>query len=195
MMEYMIDNSGIAVFKNAFDEEYCENAIKTFENACDKGLTFNRQVHEKFATVYKSDEQMASVDWISNDTIDPGNKKFQDTFWTDVYPIYLEKFGCLTELAEHNIFHIKIQRTEPEQGYHVWHCEASNRQLSNRIMAFILYLNDVEEGGETEFLYQRKRIKPSQGTLALWPACFTHTHRGNPPLSNTKYIMTGWVEF
>jgi len=60
---------------------------------------------------------------------------------------------------------------------------------------WMVYLNDVEEGGETEFLYQHKRLKPEQGTLVIWPASFTHTHRGNPPLSNDKYIVTGWTEF
>jgi len=39
------------------------------------------------------------------------------------------------------------------------------------------------------------RVKPKQGTLLIWPAAFTHTHRGNPPLSNVKYITTGWIEF
>jgi hypothetical protein len=61
-------------------------------------------------------------------------------------------------------------------------------------MTFILYLNDIDEGGETEFLYYPKRVKAKQGRLILWPAGFTHTHRGNPPLSNTKYVMTGWIE-
>jgi hypothetical protein len=56
-------------------------------------------------------------------------------------------------------------------------------------------LNTVKEGGETEFLYYKKRINPIEGRLVIWPAGFTHTHRGNPPLSNDKYIITGWLEF
>ena len=58
----------------------------------------------------------------------------------------------------------------------------------------MLYLNSVTEGGETEFLYQKRRIKPQQGRLVIFPAGFTHTHRGNPPLSGDKYILTSWVE-
>ena len=81
------------------------------------------------------------------------------------------------------------------EGYHAWHCEDDSRDNATRILTFILYLNDVNEGGETEFLYYPKRIKAEAGKLILWPAGFTHTHRGNPPLSNTKYILTGWVEF
>ena len=61
--------------------------------------------------------------------------------------------------------------------------------------AYILYLNDVPEGGETEFLYQRLRVSPKEGTLVIFPASYTHTHRGNPPLRGSKYIMTGWIEF
>ena len=44
-------------------------------------------------------------------------------------------------------------------------------------------------------LNQSLRIKPEQGTLVLWPAGYTHIHRGNPPLSGEKYIMTGWLEY
>ena len=58
-----------------------------------------------------------------------------------------------------------------------------------------VYLNDVTEGGETEFLYQKCRFKPEKNTILIWPAQFTHVHRGNPPLSNDKYIITGWVEY
>ena len=53
-------------------------------------------------------------------------------------------------------------------------------------------INDVEEGGETEFLHQHVRFTPKRGTVVFWPAAFTHQHRGNPPLKGTKYILTGW---
>ena len=58
----------------------------------------------------------------------------------------------------------------------------------------MLYLNDVDDGGETEFLHQSKRVKPEEGTFLIWPAGFTHMHRGNPPLKGEKYIVTSWVE-
>ena len=62
-------------------------------------------------------------------------------------------------------------------------------------MAYILYLNTVKEGGETEFLYQHLRVKPEAGTFLLFPADYMYTHRGNPPLTEEKYIVTGWIEF
>ena len=64
--------------------------------------------------------------------------------------------------------------------------------MRNRVLAWTVYLNDVEEGGETEFLYQQLKIKPKANTAAIWPGGFTYLHRGNPPISETKYILTGW---
>ena len=58
-----------------------------------------------------------------------------------------------------------------------------------------MYLSDVEEGGELEFLYQNKRVKPKKGDFVVWPAYFTHMHRGNPPISDEKYIVTGWYQY
>ena len=58
----------------------------------------------------------------------------------------------------------------------------------------MMYLNTVEEGGETEFLYLAKRFKPVRGRVLIWPAGFTHVHRGNPPLTGEKYIATSWLE-
>jgi hypothetical protein len=84
-----------------------------------------------------------------------------------------------------------VQKTEPTQGYHSFHCEDSTWDLYCRSMAWMVYLNDVEEGGETEFLYQKLKVKPKKGTTLIWPGGYTHMHRGNPPMED-KFIATGW---
>ena len=90
---------------------------------------------------------------------------------------------------------VKIQKTEPTEGYHIWHHESNYvyKDLLERVLAYTVYLNDVDEGGETEFLYQSKRIPPRKGTVVIFPAGYTHYHRGNPPLKGNKYIATGWI--
>jgi hypothetical protein len=86
----------------------------------------------------------------------------------------------------------KLQKTPVGGGYHTWHCEDFAITSSNRILVWSIYLNDVEEGGETEFLYLNKRIKAEKGVTVIFPANFVATHRGNPPISNDKYLLTGW---
>ena len=66
---------------------------------------------------------------------------------------------------------------------------------NNRLLNVQLYLNTVNEGGETEFLYEQRREKAVQGKLLIYPSSMTHIHRGNTPLSNEKYILNGWIEF
>ena len=70
-----------------------------------------------------------------------------------------------------------------------------NKGFENEPRAFVfsIYLNDVEEGGETEFLHFSKRVKPKTGRIVIWPAAFPYLHRGNPPLSGEKYILTSWM--
>ena len=106
------------------------------------------------------------------------------THYIDYYSV-LGKMGFISSDS-------KFQRTKPGGGYHMWHCENSTYEMSNRTLVWMIYLNDVEEGGETEFLHQHVRLTPKRGTVVFWPAAFTHQHRGNPPLKGTKYILTGW---
>ena len=107
--------------------------------------------------------------------------------------LYLEKYEQLHSFRFQQIY-LNIQKTVPTQGYHQWHCETGGQGNNQRLLVTMMYLNDVEEGGETEFLYQSKRYKPTKGTFLVWPAGFTHTHRGNAPLSGEKYIATSWIE-
>jgi hypothetical protein len=93
---------------------------------------------------------------------------------------------------------MKMQRTGPGGGYHVWHAEQGPGTNASRVVAYMLYLNTLspEEGAETEFLYQKKRLNPVENTMVLWPAAYTHAHRGNPVLGEThKYIVTGWFYY
>ncbi len=95
---------------------------------------------------------------------------------------------------------INIQKyKQNEGGYFYYHSEiyphpndAENDALHRKLL-WMFYLNDVEEGGETEFYHQQLATVPKQGTMVIAPAGFTHTHRGNMPKSGDKYIFTSWL--
>ncbi|MFT7722127.1 MAG: 2OG-Fe(II) oxygenase [Roseateles sp.] len=93
---------------------------------------------------------------------------------------------------------INLQRYLAGQGgYPYWHCEQYPRrdqgEALHRAVLWTIYLNDDFDAGETEFLYQGRRIAPRTGSLLIAPGGFTHTHRGNRPLGGDKYIATSWV--
>ncbi len=86
-----------------------------------------------------------------------------------------------------------LQKTPPAGGYHRFHTENVGYKNATRSLVWMIYLNDIEEGGETEFPLQHKRIKPRRNMGVMWPGGVTHFHRGLPPYSNEKLILTGWL--
>jgi 2OG-Fe(II) oxygenase superfamily len=95
---------------------------------------------------------------------------------------------------------IQMQKYAKGEGHYAyWHCETYPDQRRDealhRALLFMVYLNDVDEGGETEFFHQQRRLQPKAGTLVIAPAGFTHTHRGCMPVSGDKYILTSWILF
>ena len=65
----------------------------------------------------------------------------------------------------------------------------------HRLFAWMIYLNDVEDGGTTNFTYYDLKIKPETGKTLIWPAEWTHAHSGEILNSGVKYIITGWMHF
>jgi hypothetical protein len=187
--QYYIDNH-IGLFKNFMPDQLINDYTNYFNKCEQQGAIYPRQQDETLV----SDNAIDTIRE-TNVALTYTNKPFIDIFFKDVYPLYTQKYSYLKQLATHNILEVKIQKTKIGEGYHIWHCENSKMKSRNRILAFMVYLNDVTEGGETEFLYQKCRFKPEKNTMLVWPAQFTHVHRGNPPLSNDKYIITGWVEY
>lgn len=178
-----------------FDEAFCSEVISFFENMSEAGFAYSRKIEEK--PRYEKDDTSVFVGDVPIIRLDVSKQllnHFHYIFWNQVYPIYSDKFDILNTIEKHGIYQEKIQKTKVGGGYHVWHCESGSRGLAGRILVYNLYLNTVDEGGETEFLYYPKRVKAETGRFLLFPAGFTHTHRGNPPISNDKYIITGWVE-
>ena len=86
-----------------------------------------------------------------------------------------------------------------EGGYPYWHCELFPRDGSaetlHRHLLWTIYLNDGFDAGETEFLFQQRKIAPRTGDLLIAPTAFTHTHRGNKPQNGDKFIATSWILF
>lgn len=186
----------IGVYDGAFSINFCDKIIEYFKWCQANSRTYSRADAE----ILKKDESCnlnptSSEINFSLPHIQHLLQEFNVSFWDVCYKNYTNNFSDLNNYQDHTIYTYKVQKTMPAGGYHLWHSEDGTKSFSDRIGVYILYLNDVAEGGETEFLYQSKRIAPKKGRLIIFPPNYPWAHRGNPPLSGEKYIMTGWVEF
>ncbi len=183
----------IGVYQDTLTPQQCQNFISLFETMKNMKMTMRRNPELEGTAHEKSDETFFLSDYIMGSPHNPQFTGLMDKFWTN-YKDYTSKYSSLQNIRQHNVQQIRIQKTLPGEGYHLWHFENGYIDVAKRIVAWMVYLNDVEEGGETEFLYLHKRVRPKAGTMLIWPAGFTHTHRGNQPLSGSKYIITSWTE-
>lgn len=185
----------LGLYENAFTEDFCESVVARMDAGFDNKVVINRKASDGADKHQKDDFQILPSQFV--DSTFALGQDLQEVFYStfkEKLNDYIEQFSVLKNYSDLSMYGIKLQKTPIGGGYHLWHCEVGDRATASRMLTYILYLNDVDEGGETELLYYHKRIKPKKGTLVIFPAHFTHAHRGNPPLSNEKYIATGWIE-
>tara|TARA_B100001175_G_C19437822_1_gene604521 strand:- start:646 stop:1227 length:582 start_codon:yes stop_codon:yes gene_type:complete len=174
----------IGVYPDVVPEKLCDYLIKFFDQS-NFSIIKSRSTENR--SPWRSDKQIIMESFAPGEATDLLSfvSKALSDYVNELAPIF-HNFSFVSSLT-------LLQKTEPKQGYHNFHAEDTAYQQSDRTMAWMVYLNDVENGGETEFLHQQKKIKPEKGTVVIWPGGFTHMHRGNPPMSN-KYIATGWFQ-
>ena len=178
----------IEIYDHALSQKECEILINQFEKSDDQsaGTTSGGyKPEEKKCTqlsVNLNDQSVISTvvkpHLVSH--IKQYNEKYRDyLYYTSTWNFYREAL---------------LQKYDgKEDGYKVWHCEHnSEKSCSKRIMAWMFYLNDAKCG--TEF-YDRPTIKAKRGRCVIWPAFWTHMHRGVTPNIGLKYIITGWISY
>lgn len=89
----------------------------------------------------------------------------------------------------------QIQCYPPSKGHYTEHVDANSMMASLRVLSGVIYLNTLEEGGETSFPYQDKKIKPVQGSIAIFPSNFAFPHEALNPIKKPKYIIATWLAF
>lgn len=112
------------------------------------------------------------------------------------YADYLQQWPFLkTMLNDIDIGEFNIQRYDPGGHFAATHSERTTLEHAHRVLVWMTYLNDVTDGGETNFLHFDLNVKPERGKTLIWPAEWTHAHSGKMVKSGHKYIITGWMHF
>lgn len=176
----------IGIYHEAVPDDYCDRMIERFKKlesatAAWRGEDSNNGLKNRKDFSFMFDRDAEDLALETNQILDR-----QLSVYLDEHPaLGMQQFYSRA---------IKVQRTPPKGGFHTWHCEhGSSLDSAYRNLVWTIYLSDIPDGeGETEFLEFGRKISPRKGTIAFFPAGWTHTHRGNPVYTCDKYIATGW---
>jgi hypothetical protein len=185
----------IGIYDGYIPEVECDKAIAYYEKQNSLNKAYDRIQSENASINTKSDKAIN----LGGDEVETWFEEFKPLLVN--FDLALRNYqisnGLLSAYGVDKFKYttLKIQKTLPGQGYHIWHLEHGHEppEATRRVLAFTIYLNDIKEGGETEFLHQSVRAKPVKGRCVIWPAGFPYLHRGNPPLQGEKYIITSWL--
>tara|TARA_B100000424_G_scaffold238521_1_gene204641 strand:+ start:225 stop:803 length:579 start_codon:yes stop_codon:yes gene_type:complete len=173
-------------YSGAFSKEDCARIID--------GIKFFDQNHLLFYDKEKLTREDHKTVNISHDYNFSASSRIAEEIFPKIKPCvdeYLQAFNVLG-MRKFLLHDLKLKEIPSGGGFHAWHYENGALDVAARQFVVQIYLNDDFDGGETEFLYQQRREVAVAGDVLIFPASFTHTHRGNPPLGGTKYIATSW---
>ena len=183
----MVDDH-ILVLKQFVPKNECEKLIENFESSPEKmvdgliggnGVDYSRKKCKEIYYDFHSREERGCIQKYAPLAIEKYKEKY--TFLEKIYPFDVSDT-------------YKIQKYHPNEGFFDLHCESPTNKHPT-LLAWMIYLNDVTDGGYTEFPSQGKKYQPRTGNLLIWPAFFTHPHKGIASKTQTKYIVTGWCNY
>ena len=91
---------------------------------------------------------------------------------------------------------LRLKRYRPSSGDEFPdHVDVGDHASARRFLAALLYLDDVEEGGETEFPLWGQQIQPRAGSVMVFPPLWPWLHAGRPPISGPKYILSTYLHY
>ncbi len=186
------------IFEGKIDPRICDNLLNFYEtctyvNKLSYQATPNANVmeggvfrgHGKSSTDLHLHMMFCQNEWCLKEYFDSMDKVLDSFF--DEY----EYAGGLESRFSDGF---NIQRYAPGEGYTVWHFERmSGVDHKDRAFVWMTYLTDNPDGG-TEWLYQDKYVAAEKGKTVIWPAEWTHTHRGRVDEKLEKTIITGWID-
>ena len=186
----LFGNSGpsfIEIYDNALTSKDCERIIDYFEKSIqvEGGFFTNGRRIEDHS--YKKCKELDALAFSQGGML----KNILLPKLNHYGKVYNKKYKSLDHLffwTTADKFNVQKYETE-EDGYKAWHTEHGPGNTSYRILAWMFYLNNAKSG--TEFIHY-PTVRAKQGRLVIWPAGWTHVHRGAPN-KGLKYIATGWV--
>ena len=190
-----LESNFIRIYEKAIPDKVCDKLIKRLLNP-----------NSNVAKRRNESSHLTSTDFfLSNNESDHVLRKLYDQI-SSLVKTYLEVYkkditddgggltlNFCTRFEQPRIVRYSNKNNVPEKfNDHSdnWSTDSSTRQVN-----IIMYLNDVDEGGATVFPYYNLSVKPEKGKLLMFPSFYTYTHRGEVPVSHSKFILVTWLHF
>ena len=175
----------IHLIEGAYSKESCNDLIDFFET------------NIKFAAPGKAgNEKLNNLEICLGIDFNKPSSTGLEFVLSNMLSQYKEKFPLIdSDMGDWYVSSsCQFAKFEPNNYYNHIHCE-HGKTVPNRIFAWMMYLNDIKDGGGTYFHHQNFTTKPVAGNLYIWPAGWTHMHVGVNAPKEIKYTLTGWVEY
>lgn len=193
--------SHIAVAKNALSKQECADIISLSKKLWDRSF-------ERGETIFGYDESIKkTMDWtlgrfdgIEASDVEKQEAQRLDKIVFDVLSNQIFKYKAIfagmdkwTGIMDTGYL---VQFYKQQSGFYINHIDSAPwyfGEKSARVLACVIYLNDIAEGGKTLFPEHDISIKPSAGDMLLFPASWTHPHTAEMPFSDDKWIISSFV--
>lgn len=176
-------------FDHALDAELCQRLIASFDQ-------FEQlQIRNDRGGIHA----LPSSAWTELNVSKLGDASLEALFRQQVLH-FLDRYNEQAQLTlpippRNRLENLRIKHYLADQGDHFQpHFDALD-YTCNRYMVFLWYLNDVTEGGETEFCDLDLRVGARAGRLLMFPPYWMYQHAGLPPRSGDKYIISTYLLF
>ena len=177
-------NDLIKIYENSLSSDLCDHLVSFFEDKTDEQEYIDNQGIPTF-TQFNLTQNRKEKEEIHNELI---KTVFE---YRDIYYEYVCK-NVFPESHAFEEFRIKRYNVGGTERFDS-HVDVQDYNSARRFLSFFWYLNDVEEGGETVF--SDIEIKPTKGNLVVFPPLWMFPHKGNPPISGTKYILSTYLHY
>lgn len=169
----------IKVYDNVFPDVYCKELIEWFHQSDPTFVDLDQK--PRFYESILDDEGVKKCIKIIKPYLNTYITETNSSEWLNVN--YTFEYA---RLKKYN------KNTEDRFGPHV---DVTDHPSSKRFLSFLVYLNDVSSGGETNFLHLNKRVKPKRGRMVVFPPLWLYPHEGRPTYSNDKYILSTYLHY
>lgn len=179
----------VRTYDGLVSDDFCQKVITTFHESNSEYI--DREQRPSFTELNISKLYLAKDEkWMGI------QKKLSDVF-VDVSELYMKELDVGQDFPAKYAFEEYRLKMYQNNGHDQFkdHVDVGDYNSARRFLVCFLYLNDVKEGGETNFPKLNYRVSPKCGRILVFPATWQWRHAGLAPKSNKKYIIGTYLHY